>query len=118
MESHFLMGLNPGLMTQAPKFRLTPDAQADLIEIRRFTMLRWGVVQSGEYLSKLRRAMVLLASSPQLGTQRPELGSGVTSFPLASHVIYYLMDGKDVVVFAVLHKAMVPSRHLEGRKPL
>ena len=105
-------------MTQAAKFRLTSDARTDLIEIRRFTVLRWGGVQSGEYLSKLRQAMVLLASSPQIGTQSPELGPGVSSFPLAGHVIYYLVDEKDVVVFAVLHKAMVPSRHLEGRKPL
>lgn len=105
-------------MTQATRFRLTPDARTDLIEIRRFTVLRWGSIQSGEYLSKLRQAMVLLASSPLLGTQRPELGLGVSSFPLASHIIYYQVDKKDVVVFAVLHKAMVPSRHLEGRKPV
>ena len=118
MESHFLTDSNQEPMTQAPKFRLTPDARTDLIEIRRFTVLRWGTLQSGDYLSKLRQAMVLLASSPQIGTQRPELGPGVSSFPLASHVVYYLMDKKDAVIFAVLHKAMVPSRHLEGRKPL
>jgi toxin ParE1/3/4 len=79
-------------------------------------MLRWGEAQSGEYLSKLRHAMVLLAGSPQIGMQRPELGLGILSFPLTSHIIYYQVDKKDVVVFAVLHKAMVPSRHLEDRK--
>ncbi len=118
MASHFLMSLNRGGMTREYKYRLTSDAQTDLIEIRRFTLIHWGIVQSKEYLSKLRQTMGLLALSPQIGTLRPGLGQGVASFPHASHVIYYMDEQEEVVVFAVLHKAMVPARHLTGRKHL
>ena len=36
-----------------PGFRLTPDAQTDLIEIRRFTIRQWSKAQSQKYLSEL-----------------------------------------------------------------
>ena len=105
-------------MTKKSKFRLTPDARTDLIKIRRFTLGQWGEAQSRDYLSKLRLTMGLLSEHPKLGTQRPELGLGVVSFPHASHIIYYILKEKERVVFAVLHKSMVPAGHLEGRRPL
>jgi len=105
-------------MTPKHSYRLTPDAQTDLIEIRRLTLTLWGATQSGEYLSKLRQTMGLLAPSPQIGTRRSGLGREVASFPQGSHIIYYLADQEEVVVFAVQHKAMVPARHLTGRNPL
>ena len=110
--------LKRGNMTQKNRYRLTPDAQADLIQIRRFTVEQWGKAQSRDYLSKLRLTMGILSEHPKLGTKRPELGLGIASFPIASHVIYYVPDEKEIVFFAVLHKSMVPAMHLESRKPL
>ncbi|OCQ54105.1 Toxin ParE1 [Photorhabdus australis subsp. thailandensis] len=48
-------------------YRLTPDAQADLIEIRRFTVQKWGKMQSEKYLSELQQTFRLLAVTPALG---------------------------------------------------
>jgi toxin ParE1/3/4 len=97
-------------------YRLTPDAQADLIEIRRFTVQQWGKMQSEKYLSGLQQTFRLLASSPALGRSRPEVGSGVLSFPYVSHVIYYLIHERQSVIFGVLYKRMVPANHLDGRE--
>ncbi|ERT14381.1 MULTISPECIES: type II toxin-antitoxin system RelE/ParE family toxin [Photorhabdus] len=97
-------------------YRLTPDAQADLIEIRRFTVQQWGEVQSEKYLSGLQQTFRLLASTPALGRDRPDVGSGVLSFPYVSHVIYYLIHERQPVIFGVLHKRMVPANHLDGRE--
>jgi toxin ParE1/3/4 len=96
-------------------YRLTPDAQSDLIEIRRYTLQQWGEAQSIKYLSELRQTMSLLADSPALGKERPEVGNHVMSFPHASHVIYYVLHEKRLVVFGVLHKRMVPINHLTDR---
>lgn len=96
-------------------YRLTPDAQSDLIEIRRYTLQQWGEAQSIKYLSELRQTMSMLADSPSLGKARPEVGNNVLSFPHASHVIYYVLHEKQVVVFGVLHKRMVPVSHLADR---
>jgi len=95
--------------------RLTADAQSDLIEIRRFTLKQWGSSQSLKYLPELRQTIRLLAEAPTLGKQRPELDSDVLSFAHASHVIYYVVHGRQLVVFGVLHKRMVPLNHLTER---
>ncbi len=38
-------------------YRLTQNAQSDLIEIRRTTLRQWGVAQSQKYLSQLRQTI-------------------------------------------------------------
>jgi toxin ParE1/3/4 len=96
--------------------RLTPDAQSDLIEIRRFTIKQWGAAQSKKYTSELRQTIHLLTETPSLGKCRPDVGSHVLSFTHASHVIYYVVHEQYLVVFGVLHKRMVPLNHLAERE--
>ncbi len=81
-----------------PAFRITPDAQSDLVAID----------------TGLRQIITLLAETPLLGRARPDVGEKVFSFPHGSHVIYYLLHRKQLVVFAVLHKRIVPMNHLQG----
>ncbi len=40
------------------------------------------------------------------------------SFPHASHVIYYVVHEQQLVVFGVLHKRMVPVKHLIERETI
>jgi toxin ParE1/3/4 len=98
-----------------PGFRLTPEAQADLIEIRRYTLQQWGAEQSQKYLREMRNTMGLLAETPALGKSRPDVGADVHSFPHGSHSIYYVVHEQQLVVFGVLHKRMVPAAHLTER---
>ncbi len=97
-------------------YRLTHDAQSDLIEIRRFTVQQWGTAQSRIYFSELRKTIRLLAETPSLGKARPEVGLNVLSFPYVSHLIYYVVHEQQLVVFAVLHKRMVPLNQLVERE--
>lgn len=97
-------------------YRLTPDAQTDLIEIRRFTVKQWGTAQAQKYLLELRQTIRLLAETPSLGKSRPDVGSNVLSFPHVSHVIYYVVHEQQLIVFGVLHKRMVPLNHLAERE--
>lgn len=97
-------------------YRLTPDAQSDLIDIRRYTVKQWGETQSQKYLAELRQTIRLLAETPSLGKTRSDVGEEVLSFPHVSHVIYYLVYERQLVVFGVLHKRMVPVNHLVGRE--
>lgn len=69
-----------------PGFRLTPDAQTDLIEIRRFTIRQWSKAQSQKYLSELQQTIRLLAETPSLGKSRPDVGPNVLSFPCSSQI--------------------------------
>jgi toxin ParE1/3/4 len=103
-------------MTNVHNYKLTPDAQSDLVAIRRFTLTQWGSKQSKKYLSELRQVIRLLSETPKMGRQRPKLGLDAFSFPHSSHVIYYEHHDKQMVVFSVLHKSMVPRSHLEDRE--
>lgn len=99
-----------------PLYHLTQDAQSDLIEIRRYTVQQWGDIQSKKYLSELEQTIQLLATNPRLGRLKPDIGSNVMSFPHASHVIYYVTNEPQLIVFGVLHKSMVPFNHLGDRE--
>lgn len=99
-----------------PGYRLTPDAKSDLIAIRRYTLQHWGTDQSKKYLSQLRKTIKLVSETPSFGRPRPEVGANVMSFPHASHIIYYVVNEQQVVVFGVLHKRMVPDNHLVERE--
>lgn len=96
-------------------FRLTRDAQKDLTTIRRYTVETWGQEQSRTYLQGIRDTIELLAEFPGQGVVRQDVGEGVFSFPCGSHMLYYRLEMKQVVVFAVLHQRMVPEEHLQGR---
>lgn len=97
-------------------YRLTPDAQSELIDIRHFTLKQWGEVQSQKYLSELQQTLRLLATTPSLAKPRPDVGEEVLSFPYVSHVIYCMVHEQQLVVFGILHKRMVPTNHLDGRE--
>lgn len=47
----------------------------------------------------------LLADRPGMGRERPELGSGVHSFPVGNHAIFYKPTATGIVVLRVLHGA-------------
>ncbi len=99
-------------------YRLTPDAQSDLIEIRQYTLNQWGKDQSKKYLSELRQTIKALSKTPDIGKQREDVGADIYSFPHASHVIYYTLCKQGPVIFAVLHKRMVPLPHLLERNTI
>ncbi len=97
------------------RFRLSSDAQTDLINIRHYTLKNWGSEQSEKYLTELQQTIELLAASPKMGKKRADISTEDLSFPYASHVIYYALQSDCLLVFAVLHKSMVPNNHLDGR---
>lgn len=98
-----------------PTYRLSSEAQSDLIKIRQFTLERWGSEQSEKYLRELRTTLQLIAEKPSIGKNREDVGPKAMSFPYVSHVIYYFNTSEQVVIFGLLHKRMVPTRHLSGR---
>jgi len=96
-------------------YRLTSDAQQDLIKIRQYTLTQWGSQQSVKYLTELQYTIQLVAEAPEMGKKRPDISVDTLSFPHASHIIYYLVENDSLVIFAVLHKGMAPNIHLEDR---
>ena len=99
-------------------YKITIDARAELIEIRRYTLNQWGSEQSKKYLAELRQTIKVLSETPTMGKQRHDVGTNVYSFPYVSHVIYYIYEKQSLVVFAILHKNMLPHLHLDDRNTI
>jgi toxin ParE1/3/4 len=102
-------------MTKQVSYRLTADAQTDLVEIRSYTIQQWGTQQSKKYISELRQKIQFIAASPEIGRRHLDIGDNVFSFPYASHMIYYFLIGQQLIVFGILHQSMVPMTHLDDR---
>lgn len=98
-----------------PAYRLTQDAKADLVAIRRYSVKNWGEVKSQYYLSGLKQTLQRLAQFPLIGEPRPDVAESVFSFPYSSHMIYYTKHDQQLVVFAVIHQSRAPLLHLEQR---
>ncbi|PKI17463.1 type II toxin-antitoxin system RelE/ParE family toxin [Colwellia sp. 12G3] len=97
-------------------YKFTQDARADLLNIRKYTLKTWEREQSTKYLQELKKTLQLLSDSPSIGIQRTDISLTTFSFPYVSHIIYYTLDNNYLIVFAVLHKNMVPEKHIANRK--
>ena len=97
-------------------YKLTGEAQRDIIEIRDYTSRNWGAKQSMDYLRKLLGVLSQLAEMPDMGHHRiDDFGADIYSFPHVSHMIYYSAQDTNIVVLAVLHQSRVPTKYLGQR---
>jgi len=97
-------------------YYVTSDAELDLFKIRDYTVSNWGAEQSNKYLIGLRDTFRLIAENSNVGTQRTDIDENVFSFPHVSHTLYYTIDNNRVIFFGVLHKSMIPEKHLLDRE--
>ena len=90
-----------------PTYKVTRKAQADLIEIGRYTTKEWGVTQRNTYLKELDNCFSQIAKNPELGMACDYIANGYRKFPQGSHLIFYKQDDEDIVeIIRVLHKSM------------
>jgi len=82
---------------------LSSWAEGDRDAIYEHGLDDWGEAQADEYLRVLRQALEDLATYPEMGRIRGELGAGVRGIPVRRHVIYYMIEGEDVLVGRILH---------------
>lgn len=60
-------------------------------------------VHADRFLDRLETAAQRLASLSQIGTERPELGEGVRSFPVERYMLYYRTRSGGIEFVRVLH---------------
>jgi len=91
------------------QYRLTPEAEDDLVGIWHYTLGRWGADQSGKYLGELevafdRLAQGLIASSP-CSALVPDYESEVRFARHKSHYIFFRQAGDRIEVLTLIHTA-------------
>jgi len=94
------------------KYRLTPSAKTDLIEIWNYTVEIWGDSQAERYLQEIEDKLDQLAANPELGRHRPEIHPGYDSFPVSKHIIFYIPSDNHIDIIGILHGKMDIDTHL------
>ena len=71
-----------------PRLRCSPESKEDLKQIARF-IARDRPVAARQWVQKLREKCRLVATHPEVGDARPELGDGIRSTYVGSYVIFF-----------------------------
>lgn len=87
------------------RFVLTGDAETDIADTWAFIAENFGESNADAWAAHIEHQCGTLAEFPDMGRVRPELGPKVRSFPVLSHVIFYVRDKKRIVVLRILHGA-------------
>jgi toxin ParE1/3/4 len=92
------------------KFRLIVigRARADIKEIQRYTLEKWGEKQMLAYGGMIDAALHSIEENPLLGNIRDDL----MMYPVAKHCIYYRVYKTTIYVLRILHARMDAIKHL------
>ncbi|MGC3873517.1 type II toxin-antitoxin system RelE/ParE family toxin [Halomonas sp. GXIMD04776] len=92
-------------------YKLSNLAAEDFSAIYEYTLLNFGVRQADAYTDDLENIFRLLASSPLLGQECPEIAEEVRRHDHQRHAIFYRRRSQDVFILRILHQQMESMRH-------
>ena len=92
------------------RLELSRRAQADLDDIRDYSVEQFGVDRAILYLDAVEQAFRRLLEHQRIGSQRGDIGEAVHSYPVGEHRIFYLLLPDRILIARVLHKAMDVER--------
>ena len=99
-----------------PSYELTPDADADLEDITRYTILEWSSEQASVYLDKLHLCFQQIASRKAIGKSFSKKFPHLLVTRCEHHYVFYLHPKKTKpVIIAVLHERMDMVNRLKER---
>lgn len=86
-----------------PAATYTIRALRDLRAIRRWITLASGGDRADGMLERIVAGADLLAERPLLGRERPEIASGLRSFPVPPYVLFYRPGADGCRIMRVIH---------------
>ena len=93
------------------KLRLRAAAVRDLDAIFDYGVAVHGADTANAYIRGLETTMDRLLAHPALGPPR-DIRPGLRSIAGGEHRIFYRIEGEEIVVARILHKAMDVEQHL------
>lgn len=92
-------------------YKLSNLAVEDFTAIYEYTLLNFGVIQADKYTDHLESAFNLLATSPLMGYECSEIGTGVRRHDHHQHAVFYRIQDYGVFIIRILHQQMHPMKH-------
>jgi len=91
---------------------LSPKALADLDSIWKYTVENWGEARSEAYVRGINAALEMVAANPRMARDAGSVRPGLLKYYVGSHVIFFRLNDKRIVVSRILHARMDFPRHL------
>jgi len=85
------------------EYRLTNDADADLLEVFLYGFETFGLIQAREYQDSLTRCFALIADNPKMGRKADEFAAGARRHEHGRHIIFYDEQPYGVLITAIVH---------------
>jgi len=92
---------------------IAPLAKNDLEQIYAYGVHHWGNKRADNYLDSLKELFWQLTQLPKMGVERDELRPKMRSFAVDTHIIFYLLQKKQVEIVRVLHGRQDSLKHFK-----
>ncbi|HEX8642902.1 MAG TPA: type II toxin-antitoxin system RelE/ParE family toxin [Allosphingosinicella sp.] len=94
------------------RLELSRRAQADLDDVRNYSVAQFGGDRAVAYLDTLESAFRRIVEFSDIGAVRPAVPPLTRSLGCQQHRIFYEVGGDTILIIRILHKAMDVERHL------
>ena len=94
------------------RLELSRRAQADLDDIRDYSLAEFGPARAIAYLDAVDDAFRRILDYPDIGSAHPNVHPPIKSLGCRQHRIFYERGANAILIVRVLHKAMDMERHL------
>ncbi|MEO7827049.1 MAG: type II toxin-antitoxin system RelE/ParE family toxin [Allosphingosinicella sp.] len=94
------------------RLELSRRAQADLDDIRDYSVAEHGAARAVDYLDALEGAFRRMLDFPEIGAVHPTVLPPMRALGCEQHRIFYEVGGGTILVIRILHKAVDLTRHL------
>ena len=98
--------------------KISKPAEIDLKDIATYTLKQWGESQKKAYLGLFKQSFRALSTNKSdnkispLTQNRDDIDSGLMSFWIKKHVVYYRETKQELLIIRILHSQMDPEKHL------
>lgn len=92
-------------------FRLSPLARQDLVDIWKYSSVRWGERQAETYIRRLNETFERLATGLIVGRRIDDVRLGYLKYRIKSHTLYFKLDEHGLFIVRVLHNRRDVVRH-------
>lgn len=96
------------------RLELSRRAQADLDDIRDYSVEQFGLERAILCLNLIEQAFRRLLDYPHIGSPRHQFAAEVLSYPVGEHRIFYEVRPNEVHILRLVHKAMEVERRVQG----
>ena len=98
--------------------KISKPAENELKNIAAYTLKQWGKLQKKSYLDLFKQSFKYLSTSQTdneflpLTQNRDDIDSGLWSYRVKKHVVYFRETKQEYLIVRVLHSQMDPEKHI------